>query len=68
MLRKVCPLRASGLLQYIDSSSRYETHELNFLAARKEIRKGPNNITDVWTKFIEGMAHLPFKGNRLHVQ
>lgn len=34
--------------------SRYETSELGFLATRKEYRKGPNNVTDVWTKFIEG--------------
>lgn len=34
---------------------RYETSGLNFISTQKEVRKGPNNITDVWTKFIEGM-------------
>jgi hypothetical protein len=33
---------------------RYETDGLDFISTRNEYRKGPNNITDVWTKFIEG--------------
>jgi len=37
---------------------RYETSGLNFMSTQTEVRKGPNNITDVWTKFIEGRAFL----------
>ena len=28
--------------------TRYETEGLNFFAAKKEHRKGPNNIVDLW--------------------
>lgn len=41
-----------------DFSARYETDGLGFLATRNEYRKGPNNITDVWTEFIEGRILL----------
>jgi len=33
---------------------RYETEGLNFFATRKEHRKGPNNIVDVWKDFNLG--------------
>jgi hypothetical protein len=41
-----------------DISTRYESDALGFLATQNEYRKGPNNITDVWTEFIEG--GIPF--------
>lgn len=40
----------------LNHCERYETEGLNFLPTQKEIRKGPNNITDVWKKFVEGMT------------
>jgi hypothetical protein len=50
-----------------DISTRYETDGLGFLATRKEYRKGPNNITDVWTEFIEGMILFPSMNTPLHM-
>jgi hypothetical protein len=41
-----------------DLPTRYESDALGFLATRNEYRKGPNNITDVWTEFIEGRIPL----------
>jgi hypothetical protein len=37
------------------SPLRYETEGLNFFESQKEYQKGPNNISDLWTKYNIGV-------------